>query len=474
MQDFLNYMGGQWTSSVSGITTPKFNPFDGRLLGQVTCSDAMDVIKALPFAKDAQQGFEKTSLLERAELLLKIADNLEANADRYALLEATHQGLPQKFVKENSVLVAADFFRQAAKACVQAERKKILAMPVGLLSIISTWCLSLRVISERLAPALAAGNAVLIKISELSPITAQILVEVFESATLPSGLVQLFQGNGNQVGTVLAAHPSIRAVSFIGKNANSEIVLKAAVAGYKKIQFSNGAKNSALVLNDTDYRSLMPEILKTFLWGQGQLCWNTHRLFIPEAMSADLVACLKEYLAQLKPAQSAQSDSLWMPLIQASAVDKTIEQSLLAQREHAKIVYGAEKEKNEGFFVKPTFTLDLTNCSVLQQDELHGPLFIITPVKYQHEMLKWSNTGYLGHSAVVWGPAAKVEKPAQGLQCSYVWTNSWLTNSDPIPGHKQSSFGNLDLNPFGSFFSDVKKMSIPSKGQETDVLKSYC
>ncbi len=349
--------------------------------------------------------------------------------------------------------------RSLLQTPIGASSSPSFVLPVGLVSIISTWCLSLRVITERLAPALAAGNAVLIKISELSPVTAWILAQAFEKAQMPAGLVQMLQGQGQQVGNLLAGHPSIRAVSFVGRVANSETVVKSAAANYKKIQICSGVKNSALVLNETDFKKNMTSILESFLIGQGQMCWNTQRLFISESVAAEFIQSLQNEMKKQTPAHNPDSETLWWPVIESVIVDKILEKSALAKQEHAKIIFGGEKGSGAGYFVQPTFTLDLTNCSVLQQDEIHGPLFIVTPVKYQHEMIKWSNTGYLGHSAVIWGPADKVQKAAQALHCSYVWTNGWLTNYDPIPGHKQSSFGNMDMHAFGNFFSDVKKVS---------------
>lgn len=456
-QEFLNHIGGVWSAAESKNTLKKFNPFTGEELGLVSSSDAMDVIKALAPAKKAQAAFEKTSLEERASLLEKIARALAEKSSEYALQEALHQGLPANFTREKSVDVSVQFFRAAAAACRSSGEG---ALPVGLIGIVASWCLSLRLICERLAPALAAGNACLIKVSELSPVTANILVEVLEKAGVPAGLVQFIHGTGSQVGALLAAHPSIRAVSFVGKIAHADSVIKAASAQFKKIQIATGAKNSALVLNETSYRDLMPAILESFLIGQGQLCWNTHRLFLPESLAPEFLEVMKESLSGLQPLESPQGHSPWTPLIEADRVEKVLEKSQAARQEHAKIIFGAEKIDHSGFYLRPTFTLDLTNCSVLQQDEVGGPLFIVTPVKYQHEMIKWSNTGYYGHSAVIWGPEEKAVKAAATLQCSQVWIHSWLKGSASIAGQKQSSFGNMDMRPFGSFFSDVKKVTL--------------
>ncbi|MNL45866.1 Gamma-aminobutyraldehyde dehydrogenase [compost metagenome] len=132
----------------------------------------------------------------------------------------------------------------------------------------------------------------------------------------------------------------------------------------------------------------------------------------------------------------------------------------LAKTEHGKILSGAETYSGKGFFHKPTVMIDLTNCSVLQQDEVQGPLLLITPVKYQHEMLKWTNTSYLGQGAVVWGSAEKAAKVIPKLECAQVWLNDWMNGSEKtLFGHKQASFGNPDMHWDGSFYSDVKSLT---------------
>ncbi len=456
-REYLNYINGKWVSTENRFA--KLNPYTGESLGEVAASEAMDVIPALAFAKKAQQAFEKTSLPQRAQLLRDLAQALEVNADDYALREAWHQGLSVTFVKEKSIQASIEALRRAAEDCVRQESGAAFVQAVGVVSLITSWCLSLRLICERLAPALAAGNAVLIKVSELSPVTGVILAEVLEKANCPTGLVQIFQGRGPQVGALLAAHPAIRAVSFVGKTTQSESLIKSAVSQNKKIQLSLGAKNSALVLSDVPVETLVPQIAKSFLMGQGQMCWNTHRLFVTEQNSKNLLEALKNELETLQPATSPVSSSAWTPLIDARACELNLEKTQAARNEHAKIIFGGKSISAPGFFVQPTFTQDLTNCSVLQQDELSTSLFITTTVKYAHEMVKWSNTGYFGHSAVVWGVQEKAEKIALGLQVAQVWINGWMLENSPVLGQKQSAFGNLDLRAFGNFFSDVKKMT---------------
>lgn len=448
----LNFIGGEFVPAENGKTFSKLSPFDGSHLFSVAHSDAMDVIKAIQSAKKATSSMRDMSYVDRASLLHRLADYLEKNQTAVAQEEALSQGLEQSFVLKQSVGPAISSLRTNAQSLLSEPLPTQEVQPTGLVGIVTSWCLSLRLICERLAPALAAGNAVLIKVSEYSPGTARILGEAFRESGVPPGAVGILQGFGD-VGNLIAGHPSIRAVAAVGKTSTLENIAQAGIGQFKKMQLSGGAKNDGIVLLDTDYRQQMPQILEPFLKGQGQLCWNMTRLFIPESIADDFVKVMKDFLSSI---------SQWTPLISENAcanIEKKIREGVT---EHGKVVFGGRREPGTGFFYPPTVMLDLPNCSVLQQEELGGPLLLVTPVKYQHEAIKWSNTSFLGHSAIVWGTAEKALKVAKQLDVAHVGINSWLDGAEgPIFGHKQSSFGNLDTRWWGSFYSDIKKLAGP-------------
>lgn len=452
--ELLNFIGGTFVPAESKNTFPKFSPFDGSVLAQVTSSDAMDVVKSLQGAKKAAAAFRETRFEDRAALLHKIADHLEKNAETISYEEALYQGLSQDFVLKNSVQVSIQILRETAQKVVQPLPSHISVQSNGLVGIITSWALSLRLVTERLAPTLAAGNAALIKVSEQSPITVKIIGEALQYAEAPAGLVTLLQGSSD-VAQLIAGHPSIHAVTAAGKSSTMEAIAKAGSGQFKKLQLSGSAKNPAAVLADTDYKNRMAEIMHPFLMGQGQLCWNTSRLFVLESFAKDFLEEARNYFSSLEPLQNPRGSQSWTPLISEAAIQSIDEKIQSGKAEHGKVFVGGEKLK--GFFYKPTIMIDLTNCSVLQQDELQGPLLLVTPVKYQHEILKWANTSYLAHSGIVWGPSEKTMKVASQLECAHVWINSWMKGETAtIFGHKQSSFGNLDMAWAGSFYSDVK------------------
>lgn len=457
--EILNFINNEFVPAMGGGFFNKISPFDGSTLSQVANSDAMDVIRALQAAKKAATTWKDVSIEEKAQALEKLAVALEENADQISFLEAQDQGLSQKFVLENSVQVAVKNLTGVAAEMRQELPKDIAIAPNGVVGIITSWSLSLRLVTERLAPALAAGNVVLIKGSEHSPVTTKILGDAIIKAGIPSGVVNIINGNA-AVGETVAGHPGIRAVTAVGKSATMQAIAKVGIEQFKKIQLSGSAKNAALVLSEFDYKNNLDKILYPFLMGQGQMCWNISRIFVSETVAADFINEVKTYLANLTPLKNPHGSEVWTPLIDSNFVTSIDEKIKEGTKEHGKVITGGNKGEGSGNYYRPTVMLDLPNCSVLQQDELQGPLLVVTAVKYQHEMIKWANTAYLGHSAVVWGTPEKVLKPASALECSQVWLNQWMSGEAvTIFGHKQSSFGNCEMSYAGSFYSDVKKLT---------------
>ncbi len=457
--ELQNFINGEFTSAGSAKTFSKVSPFDGLIISQVAYSDPMDVIKAIQSAKKAATTFKDVSREDRASLLTKMSQYLQTHKEDIALAEALNQGLPKDFVLNKSIEPIIFLLDQTAASLTAELPSDILLQPTGVMGIITSWNLSFRLVMESLVPALAAGNTMLIKVSEHSPITAQVIGEMCKTVEVPVGVVNLIQGFSD-VAELIAGHPGIHAIAATGSSPTMSSVAKAGFSTFKKLQLSGSTKNPVFILSDSDYQNKVPLILESVLLGQGQLCWNSSRIFVLESVLPEFLTALKEYLATLKPLQSPLGQSVWTPMISANAVEAVVARTQVAKSEGAKIVAGDEVLSGDGFYVRPTFTLDLSNCSTLQQDEVLGPLCLITAVKYQHEMVKWANNSYLGHSAVIWGSEEKALKVASQIEYSDISLNQWMpSNQGKVFGLKQASFGNGDMNWFGSFYSNVKKLT---------------
>lgn len=454
-----NFIGGDFISAVSEKTFSKYSPFDGSLLAEVSLSEPLDVVRAIQSSKKAATSFKDSSLEDRANLLKRMATAMQRQAQEISYSEALYQGLPQKFVLDYSVKPAIDILNQTAESVLNYKNQDTLLMPTGVIGVILSWNLSLRLLIEKLAPALAAGNTLVVKVSEHSPITVQLMGNILKEASVPEGVVNILQGK-DDVAEIVAGHPGLHAIAAFGKTATMEAIAKAGLTTFKKLQLSGSVKNPVLILSDVDLKIQLPKILESFLLGQGQLCWNSSRFFVLESMAEEFTSLLKDFISQLQPLKSPEGQSLWTPLISTQYRDQIDKKVQEGRAEQGKFITATGALEGHGNFYRPAFMQDLSNCSTLQQDELQGPLALVSFVKYQHEMLKWANNSYLGHSAIVWGSEEKIKKVAPQLECSQVYLNQWFEGSLQSPvGLKQSSFGDLNTDWSGTFYSNVKKLT---------------
>lgn len=430
-QLLLQFIDGQMAESTGSAQT--FLGAEGEL-AHWKCAEEMDVIRALQSAKKFLSKPVAMTLEERLDILKKIKNILVEKSEDWAHQEALYQNLPQSFVLENGFRHVENLIDKNIKALESFSFQKTVLSPTGVMAVITAWPLSFRLVMESLVPSLAAGNAIIVKVSSRSPITAKILQEIAKIAELPAGSLQVLLGEGSRVGAFLAAHPGVRGVSFVGKTKTAESIIKATATQFKKLQLRGSAKNSAIVLPGFK-ESQIQDLLPSFLVAQGQTGWSMSRLLTTESEAPALMEILKSALPK-------SSFPKTMSGLQVDLIKK-------AQQEHAKLLLPD--------FSGPSFLLDLPNCSDLQQEELQAPVFPIITVKYMHELAKWSNNTSYGNLATIWGDPDKAMKIAEKLEVGGIWVNHWMRSQDESPwGLKQSSFGIPETSATGRFFSDQK------------------
>ncbi len=461
IQSFIN---SKFVDSSRSII--KKNPFTLEPLHEIQACDLMQTVQAIQGAQKAFVEWKMSSILQRTDLLEKIIRILRDKKIEFAKAEALDQGLPLTFSLSHNVEAAIHSFESSKTQLENYEVKQELQhSATGTITILSSWNCSLRVICERLAPAIAAGNAVIVKVSSQSPITAVILAEIFAAAEVSQGLVQILVSDDQDVKNLLVTHPGVKAVCFTGQLKNAAEILKKVSAQsfnqFKKVQIATGSKNTAVSLSEP-HEVQFNEIMESFLIGQGQLSWNSNRLFVLEKHEAEWQQKIQSYFSSLRPATSINDSSSWGPCIKAESFTHFSEIEAMAVTDQAKLIQPSyilsDSEKN--CFLKPTFTKDMSNCSTLQQDQVMAPLFILSVVKYPFDVAKYSNVSYYGQSAHIWGADDKIEKIAEQLEVAHVFKNRWsVKHHEPNHGVKQSAFGIQDYHVFGDFFSNVKKLT---------------
>ncbi len=443
----------------------KKNPFTSEELHQISHANLLEAVTAIQTAQKFYLEYKQSTFAQRLFFLEAIKNYLYQNEFELAKLEALDQGLPLDFVQSYSIKSAMKSLDSVILELSEAQtlhNENIKFDSVGVITIIASWNLSFRIVCERVFPALAAGNTVVVKVSSTSPITAFLFSELIQKCQLPAGLIQIIVSEDPEVKKILVSHPGVKAISFTGLLAHSSEILKLiaqnSLQQFKKIQISSGTKNTAVALNEPTEDQLRP-ILKSFLIGQGQLAWNSARLFIVEKNEKEWIEAIQDYLSKLKPSEGINDPSLWTPCLKDSSFKNFNELIYLAKSDQARLIQtkymlNAQQQKS---FLPISFTQDMSNCSTLQQDQVLAPLFILSTVKYPFDIPKYSNVSYFGSAAHLWGDPNRLGKIIDQLEVGLICTNSWsVERPGSFKSKKQSGYGLQDSCVFGDFFSNVK------------------
>lgn len=441
----------------------KYNPYNLEKLHEVNSCDLMGLIRAIQSSHKAFQEWKNSTLIERQTLIQKIQNELLVNKDHYAKLEALDQALSVSTVKKHCLESVIKNIQNLVE--IKNVTTEFQFTPVGVIVIVASWNLSLRVILDRLVPALLAGNAVIVKVSSASPVTAIILSEIVNKCEIPKGLINVIVTDDIEVKRALLAHPGVKAVSFTGcletTNEILPLLTQASLQNFKKIQISSGSKNSGVCLSEpTDAN--FKEIMDSFLIGQGQLVWNSARLFVLEKYETQWQERIQDYMNTLRPSDGIEDESVWTPCLKPKSFNKFEEIKNQSKEDQAHLIEVASTltEKQKKIFLPPIFTKDMSRCSTLQQDQIHSPFFILSSVKYPFDVPKYSNVSYFGFAAHLWGEHEKLNTLATALDVGLVTFNkSSVEVCGSTIGVKQSGFGLQDNQSFGAFFSNVKRMS---------------
>jgi aminomuconate-semialdehyde/2-hydroxymuconate-6-semialdehyde dehydrogenase len=394
----------------------------------------LDFVQSLQGMKKAQIQWANQDLQIRSEALKNIAGKIRARSAEISLQLSNLQNLPADFVLQNEIVASEKTFLRVSQ---EQPSGGYLPKPTGFISVLLPEIFAFRILAEKLAPALLAGNGVFVHVPEsLSEIK-----KIWEDLLEPSMPVRLFDG-GEDLADILVSHPGIHAVTAYGSPERGDQILKALSGSWKKSQITAGFHNSALILNDADLVAVARSLVQSCFLGHGQLHWNISNILVTEAQ---LPAFQKEFFGQLEAASFPELP----PVVQKRL--REIKAKL--KTENGKALYGG----GEG--AGPLVVQDLSHCSTLQQDCLMAPVVLISPVKYVHEMVRWTNTSYYGMLAQIFGPEEKVPKFADQLEVSRILANCWIEKMSDLPlGMKQSFSGLSEVSAFGGFYSDLRKI----------------
>lgn len=473
-----NYIGGQLQKPLSGQYLDNVNPATGQMYSHTPNSDVKDIDEAVGAAKAAFSAWSTTHAEERFKILNKIAELIDENLDALALAETNDNGKPLWLSKKVDIPRASSNFRFFATGAMHfaAESHSMedravnytLRQPVGVVGCISPWNLPLYLFTWKIAPALAAGNCVIAKPSEVTPMTGYLLSVICKEAGLPDGVLNIVHGDGPSCGSAIVAHPDIKAISFTGSTRAGKSIAATAAPMFKKISLELGGKNPNIIFADCDWDKMMRTTLQSSFANQGQICLCGSRILVEESIYEKFKAEFIERAKKLIPGDPLEEGSKQGAVVSKLHFEKVMSCIKLAVEEGGKILLGGEPIQGEGrckdgFFIQPTIIEGLgPNCRT-NMEEIFGPVVTIQPFKTEDEALSLANTSDYGLAATIWtSNITRANRVATKVQSGIIWVNCWLLRDlrTPFGGFKSSGVGREGGWEAMRFFTEPKNVCV--------------
>ena len=473
-----NYINGTYYESSNNEWLEAIDPSTGVVYGRLPNSTDKDVEEAYKAANNAFASWSKTSVEQRSEILYNIADLIESKLDTLAAAESMDNGKPLSLAKDVDIPRAAlnfRFFSQAitqfySESHEQISQKNInftLRQPIGVVGCISPWNLPLYLFTWKIAPALAAGNCVVAKPSEVTPYTAFLLAEICTKAGLPKGVLNIVHGMGTTTGQAIVEHPNIKSISFTGGTKTGAHIAKTAAPLFKKLSLELGGKNPNIIFADCDYKKMLSTTVKSSFANQGQICLCGSRIFVEASIYEKFKNDFIEKVKQLKVGLPSEKNTDIGALVSKPHLDKVLSYIEQVKQENATVLYGGERVSVEngknGYYMQPTVIEVSSNDCVLNQEEIFGPVVTLMPFKGDKEALKLASNVKYGLSATVWTNNLKRSLYfSEQLQTGIVWINTWLQRDlrTPFGGAKSSGVGREGGFEVLRFFTEAKNVCI--------------
>ena len=473
-----NYINGEFVDPINESFIDNYNPSNGEVYGQIPNSTIEDVESAFQAAKEAFPVWSKTTLEERSRILIRISELLESNLDRFAGAESVDNGKPITLAKQIDIPRAASNFRFFGNAITQFASEShesvgldavnfTLRKPIGVVGCISPWNLPLYLFTWKIAPAIAAGNCVVAKPSEVTPLTAFLLGRICTEAGLPKGVLNIVHGLGTTTGQAIVEHPHIKAISFTGGTATGAHIARIAAPMFKKLSLELGGKNPNIIFADCDYDKMLETTVRSSFANQGQICLCGSRIFVEEAMYERFKADFVQKVKQLKVGHPSDESTNIGALVSKPHLEKVESYIKIAEDEGGKILCGGLEVTvpgfENGYYLQPTVIEVQDNSCRINQEEVFGPVVTIMSFKTDKEALHLANDVKYGLSATVWtNNLNRTMQFSQQLQTGIVWVNTWMLRDlrTPFGGVKASGVGREGGFEALRFFTEPKNICI--------------
>lgn len=481
MQKIENYINGELIEPIGKEYIENYNPSIGKVYSLIPDSDERDVELATQAALKAFPSWSITPKEERSRILLKISELIEKNLERFAIAESIDNGKPVSLARMVDIPRAASNFHFYATAILHDASEShamedtainyTLRTPVGVAGCISPWNLPLYLFTWKIAPAIASGNCVVAKPSEITPMTAYLLSELCIEAGLPKGVLNIVHGYGHKVGAAITAHPKIPLISFTGGTKTGAEIARVAAPMFKKLSLELGGKNPNIIFADCDFEKMIKTTLNSSFANQGQICLCGSRIFIERSIYEKFKTEFVSRVKKMKVGNPVDAESKLGAVVSKQHMEKVLSYVDLAKQEGGTVLCGGvqvklEGEFAEGYYIAPTVIEGLDyNCRT-NQEEIFGPVVTLTPFDTEEEVLLFANSTQYGLASILWTEnLTRAHRMAGNLHSGIVWINCWLLRDlrTPFGGVKGSGVGREGGFEALHFFTEPKNVCIKLK-----------
>jgi aminomuconate-semialdehyde/2-hydroxymuconate-6-semialdehyde dehydrogenase len=479
MLGLSNFVGGALRASASGRRIDVFEPAVGKVYATAPQSNAQDVAEAVAAAQGAFPAWRDLPGSDRAAWLNRIADLIERDLEVFAQAESRDTGKPVKLARSLDIPRAIANLRFFAAAAVQFASEAhvmeagavnyTLRQPHGVVAGISPWNLPLYLLTWKIAPALAAGNCVLAKPSEVTPLTAHLLAERCSEARLPAGVLNILHGLGSEVGDAIVVHPQVRAISFTGGTVTGKHIAAAAAGQLKKLALELGGKNPTLVFADADFELAVDGAVRAAFTNQGEICLCGSRVLIERSVYPRFRDAFVERAKRLKLGDPLEADTDQGAIVSQQHLDKVLRAVKRARELGGKILCGGERARvagercRDGWFMQPTVIDGLPPECETNQEEIFGPVVTLLPFDDEQEALAIANGTPYGLASSIWSrDIQRCHRVAARLESGLVWVNTWMLRDlrTPMGGVKQSGLGREGGLEAMRFFTEPRNVCV--------------
>jgi aminomuconate-semialdehyde/2-hydroxymuconate-6-semialdehyde dehydrogenase len=473
-----NFIGGHLIGPLSGNFIDNINPATGEVSGHVPDSNEKDVNTAVQAAQKAFPEWSLTPVEERFRILNRMADLIDLHLDELALAETNDNGKPLWLSKKVDIPRASANFRFFATGILHfsseshsMEQRAVnytLRQPLGVVGCISPWNLPLYLFTWKIAPALAAGNCVVAKPSEVTPVTAFLLSRISKEAGLPAGVLNIVHGRGETTGEAIVKHPQIKAISFTGSTRAGERIASLAAPMFKKLSLELGGKNPNIIFADCDWEKMMKTTLQSSFSNQGEICLCGSRILVEESIYEKFRDDFVKRAQALRVGDPLEEQSKQGAIVSKVHFDRIMRGIDTAKQEGGQLLLGGRAVKPSGrcangFFIEPTIVEGLDENCQTNQEEIFGPVVTLQRFSSEEEALRLANATKYGLAATIWTQdISKANRVAAQLESGIIWINCWLLRDlrTPFGGLKNSGVGREGGWEVLRFFTEAKNVCV--------------